>query len=528
MDDLDIETVHVFGAAVSSISVILNGLLLVCIFVNRKKAWFTGRRELSSLVVSDFVIGVAAVLVFVARRTLSTGSTTEILRLVEEAIYFTSKCVTINHLLLISLNGLLHMDDATNEHRPDKSFHIQSLFIWLTTLSWLVIPVILLGNECSVLQFADCQVLTSGPTLMVQFISFIFGCPWVLTNVFYCAYLIWSHKRGDDSSIKCHKPIARLFRSKRMRELKRWRFKETGVNHSHLRHKELFKTDTMLDNTKPDFKVDGAVGDTFVEATENRSIRKSNSVNSCVVHFGSFKRPRNENTVPEETNTNTIVLAVGLMLLAFDISILSIVVSFLRHVIDLHIDVVALKILYFLTFVSQAANPLIFILTLPNVKLIIKKMKFLHTQRERRSNNGQANEVRILVTPPLKQRFKTVSFSNDNILCSCDRNATRRSTVDGVMIDQKQRNTALLTDRRPIRYTSDTILIRNFDAEHLCENTGPPDLIQVDDFTNSPTTTLRVPNRKQSATSGRSITSGGLSIEMESQMSVSDVLTCEV
>ena len=516
IDNSDIETAHVVGAAVSSFSVILNGILLICIFINRKKVWFTGRCELSSLVASDFVIGVAVVSVFIARKSLSTGSATDILRLTEEAIYFTSKCVTINHLLLISLNGLLRTGEATTENRPNKSFHIQTVVIWLTNLSWLVIPVILLGNECSGFSFGDCKVLKSGPLLMVQFLSFIFGCPWVLTNVIYCAYLLLSLKREND--YLCHKLKARLIRGKRTSEQKRWSFEEHGVDH--LRRNAPNATLTILENTTAILKPDDGL-DNFVEGTENK-VRKTNSVNSCVVHFGSFERQRNEENDAEKA-VNKTVLAVGLMLLVFDLSVLSIVISFLRLIADVHIDAVVLKSLYFLTFVNQAATPLIFILTFPNLKLIIKKRKYLNTRRERNSSNGYTNDVKIRVTPPLKQRFKTVSFVKDNKFCSCNRNGTRRSTVDGVVISEKQRSR--LTQRTPARFISDTMLMRNFEAEHICESSATQgETLQMD----SPET-LRVPaGRKQSAISGRSVTSGGLSIEMESQMSVSDLLSCQV
>ena len=523
-DDADIETVHVVGAAVSSFSVILNGLLLIGIFKYRKKACFTGRHELSSLIASDFVIGVALVSMFIARKTLSIGSATDILRLTEEAIYFTSKCVTINHLLLISINGLLRTGNVTTDHRANKSFRIQTMFVWFTTLSWLVIPVILLGNQCSGFSFGDCDVLKSGPLLMVQFLSFIFGCPLVLTNIIYVAYLVMSLRRGESPLGKCNTLTTRLFRWKRAPERKRWSFEEHGVDH--LRRDVPNSTITILENATDDLKTNDGFAKS-VDAADNK-VRKTNSINSCIVHFGSFERQRIEG-ISLENKLNETVLAIGLMLLVFDISVLSIITSFLRLIASIHIDVIALKYLYFLTFLNQAANPIIFILTFPNLKLIIQKRKFLNPRRERRPSNGLTtfkstlNDVQIHVTPPLKQRFKTVSFVKENKFCSCSRNGNRRSTVDGVVISERQRRR--LAQQTPARFTSDTMLMRHFEEEHICESTATHgETVQID----SPAT-LRVPKRrKHSEISGRSVTSGGLSIEMESQMSVSDLLSCLV
>ena len=515
-DDADIETVHVVGAAVSSFSVILNGLLLIGIFKYRKKACFTGRHELSSLIASDFVIGVALVSMFIARKTLSIGSATDILRLTEEAIYFTSKCVTINHLLLISLNGLFRIGNVTTDHRANKSFRIQTMFVWFTTLSWLVIPVILLGNQCSGFSFGDCDVLKSGPLLMVQFLSFIFGCPLVLTNIIYVAYLVMSLRRGESHLGKCNTLTTSLFRWKRAPERKRWSFEEHGVDH--LRRDVPNSTITILENATDDLKTN----DGFARSVEAADNKVRNSVNSCIVHFGSFERQRFEGN-SLENELNETVLAIGLMLLVFDISVLSIIASFLRLIAGIQIDVIALKYLYFLTFLNQAANPIIFILTFPNLKLIIQKRKFLNPRRERLPSNGYQNDVQIHVTPPLKQRFKTVSFVKENKLCSCSRNGNRRSTVDGVVISERQRRR--LAQQTPTRFTSDTMLMRHFEEEHICESTATQgETVQID----SPAT-LRVPKRrKHSEISGRSVTSGGLSIEMESQMSVSDLLSCLV
>lgn len=499
-NDSDIEAIHIFGAVISALSIVMNGLLLTCIFFNRKKVWITRRRELASLIASDFVIGVIAVTVFVARKSLGE-SANGVLRLVEEAIYFTSKCVTINHLLLICLNGLLQLVERKGAHRAKNSFQIQCLFVWMTTLSWLVIPVLLLGNECSTFRFTKCQALANGPVLMIQFLLFIFVCPWLLTNIFYGVYLVLSLRRKYNEA-NVFQSIS-LFRRKQQREQK------------------CLKTERS-NSEWPDKCARIIKDDSFSED----AIHKLSDSSICPVHFGSFSS-RQCKEEKESRNQNDSIIAIGLMLLAVDVSVLSIVMSFVSLLVDTGLDAAAYRNLYILDFINQVANPLIYILTMPSLRVILRTMSFTNIPREQKLNNGHYKEIKGRISPVLRRRFKTVSFSTNNKRCTCYCNIKRRQTIDNTISNEPEQNKKVI-GRYPTRYPSDDALIRNFKGIPFCANAVRPiHESQSVDLNGSPQY-LRVSSRKQSEVSGRSIISGGLSIEMESQVSISDFLACDV
>ena len=109
----EIEFIRDIGVMASGISIIFNGFLFVCILLNRKKPWIKSRKELSSIVWLDFVIELFVVVIFIVR--LTAAGTSIILPVhIEHGIYFSSKCLTINHLLLICYQKIQRIRQGNN------------------------------------------------------------------------------------------------------------------------------------------------------------------------------------------------------------------------------------------------------------------------------------------------------------------------------------------------------------------------------------------------------------------------------
>ena len=500
----EIDYVYTVGAVVSSVCIIINGLLLICTLNNRKKPWIRNRQDLTSLIASDFVSGIVLVMIFAVRHALSLASS-NVLRLAEEAIYFTSKCIIINHLLLMCFNSLLNLNKKKRIEGRNNSFHVQSLLIWMTTLSWLVVPFMLLGNGCSTFWFTECTL--QDPTIMLQFLSFMFGLPLILANIFYGSYALLIFK--DAYSLE--------------RAENKWETGSQTTDKSRKIHTRMlsFRDQT---NDEPEINrrlVSKIAGMALLPNTcSAKDTAKAYSPEPCIVHQSSFKAKQEK--AKERGNRQGIknFIATGLMLLALDISVWPIVFSFVRLLFK--VDAPGLRNLLILTFSSQVANPIIYLMTLPNLRLTFKKMMQISTFR-----SGKNKASRARVTPPLTCSFKRERTVGSNSHCNCPKNWTRRRTADVILENEEDRKGHFVRNQPLCQ--SDSLLSRDVSGEHKCVNM-PPQYNRSQSYKKFSENLLRLSlARKHSLMSGRSaISGGGFSIEMDSQVSVSDILSCEV
>ena len=196
----EIKLIRDIGATTSGISIIFNGFLLVCILLNRKKPWIKSRKELSSIVWLDLVIGLFVVVIFTIRLT-ATGNSIILPEHIVHGIYFSSKCLTVNHLLLICYQKIQRIRQGNNLAIENSSICHQSVVIWIITISWLVLPFILLSNKCSTVSFMECTSLDGeNLPIVVWFLALVSGLPLGLVHVLLCIFivLIRIKKHGDD------------------------------------------------------------------------------------------------------------------------------------------------------------------------------------------------------------------------------------------------------------------------------------------------------------------------------------------
>ena len=515
-EDFDIELVHSIGALAFSVSVIMNGLLLTCVYVNRNKSWIKKRSEYTSLIASDFVTGMAVIVVFAARHATSEAPAKVLCR-VEEAIYFISKCVTINHLLLMCLNKIVN--SWKQRERQMSSFHIQSLIIWLITLSWLVFPFILLNNDCSSFWFAECTVLEQGPSLMLQFLSFMFGFPLVSVNIVFSVYLILSYRKyysKKHSETKLHQQKLRSSRNVIKKNYNTYSIHDEKVNG------EMLIMNKLID-----------VG--FVEADKPSEMDfaedslQTLGTNDCIVHCDSFSGTLGKKKQKKvEFQNKRTTITIGLMLLVLDVSVWSIVASFVTRAFKTGPTLPQSVVI--LTFCNQLVYPLIYILTIPGMRMTLKKMFHLcssssfsrKSMPKSSSVPRQNSEVRMVC------RFKAIPSEDSSSLCSCQNQHMRREragTADSILgkVLKQKLNGANTASLRARYNKPDHSLSHSFGDVRRCahglnqsvyraRSAGSRDILRS----------------RQQSVSGRSVISGGFSIEMDSQLSISDILSCQV
>ena len=504
------DRVHDVGALFASFSIVMNGLLLINIFVNRNNQVLIRGNEILSLIVTHFVTGIVVISVYGARHAVS-GRPEKVLYLVEEAIFYVSKCVAVNHFLFMCINRMKSSDSEKDKDGRFVSFQIQSLMIWITTLSWLVIPFILLNNGCSTIWFTACVALQQGPMLIYQFLAFMFGFPLVAANALFLLYLILSIRLN----------FARKHTESRIRKQKQGRVINRctkNIPHIHV------KKDSVTEKLVRDTAFDSNVAEVCIH--HNKASRDTLDQDldpadgdSCIVHCSSFSK--NE-VGKEEIRDSRTVLTTGLMLISLDISALPVVVSFLM--LFFKTTATLQEGFLVLLFCNLITYPFIFVLTIPRLRTSMKTMfllcltsKFARTPTLTKGSQ----EVRLI------RRFKKSSSCYSTSPCSCctqdcerRRRANTADSVLGLVLKGKVTN----YEESRSEAISKQIQLQSNSSGDVCgcgngHTRG-----------SSPENSGSKINHQSRDTIGSlpSVLSEGVSIEMDSQMSVSDLLSCQV
>ena len=411
------EYVHDIGALISLISVLINGLLLICILLNRNKSWFRKRREFSVLISLNLAIGLVVTSMFAARRA-TNGAASELLLLIEEAMYFTSKCLTINYLLVMCMNKILSLNNGESTKRQKASFYMMNICVWLTTLSWLVLPFILLSNECSILWFAGCAILEKSPLLMMQFLAFVFGFPLVVVHILAGANLFLIFKRNYDWK-------------RRQIELRRLKVGSPYCGRNIRRPKAGLldeKRHSVL-NKSLDFTILDSGQTSDILPTVNIP-RKSNArVNfyKCDPFIRKQEETKTIKSTRVERTKARWAVTTTLLLLVLDISIWSVVVSFAGILFKAEVSFTESTLI--LAFLSQVANPVIYITTIPNLRETIKNtLQRSMFSGKQSPTTGKRTEIRYIPRKPC--RFSTGNIQNFDRFCNCQSLHIRRCTTN--------------------------------------------------------------------------------------------------
>ena len=418
----EIKLIRDIGATTSGISIIFNGFLLVCILLNRKKPWIKSRQELSSIVWLDLVIGLFVVVIFTIRLT-ATGNSIILPEHIVHGIYFSSKCLTVNHLLLICYQKIQRIRQGNNLAIENSSICHQSVVIWIITISWLVLPFILLSNKCSTVSFMECTSLDGeNLPIVVWFLALVSGLPLGLVHVLLCIFIVLMRikKHGDDEG-----------HAKQYNRSLNWK----GNKNLHLFTKLINKSSSTISSESMKLSERVSMGayqgqcsslrgnnggpctpQVFVQSPEKSSLEDNQEQLLLPELVISPERPSAGNTLGDEINNhgtrsnlthwgsfsdwqqgqiernngegweNGWAVTMTLLLLVLDVSIFPMVCSLVEVWIRREIPLA--KIVYVVTFISQIANPLIYILTTPHLLGYLKngyalKCKSLSSRRNK-------------------------------------------------------------------------------------------------------------------------------------------------
>lgn len=167
-------------------AILFNSLLIYCIVVNRKEAWAKQSNQIFYLILSDLVVGLILV-----PRTIFT-----LLYLPQKTYQF---CAVLNYILVSSQTVSYYHIFAVcfhryrmvrKMHRPfDKDayrYSIESAFIWIIVLVACVPPYVFWGRHGEILRICRLDHLfRPSDNMALIYLLILQFIPWVLTNIIY-------------------------------------------------------------------------------------------------------------------------------------------------------------------------------------------------------------------------------------------------------------------------------------------------------------------------------------------------------
>ena len=397
----EIKFIRDIGVTASAISIIFNGFLFLCILLNRKKPWIKSRKELSSIVWLDLVIGLFVVVIFTIRLT-ATGNSIMLPEHIEHGIYFSSKCLTINHLLLICYQKIQRIRQGNNLAIEISSICHQSVVIWIITISWLVLPFILLSNECSIVSFMGCTSLNGeNLPIVLWFLALISGLPLGLVHIFLCIFIVLVRikKHGNEGGHAKQRNRSIKWKGNKKRHLftKLINKSSNTIPSGSMKASERISMGANQDQCSSLRGNNGGrcTPQVFVHSTEKSSLEDNQEQLILPELVISPERPSTGNTLGDEINNhgtrsnlthwgsfsdwqqgqlernkgegweNGLAVTMTLLLFVLDVSIFPMVCSLVE--VWNHRELPLAKMVYVVTFLTQIANPLIYILTTPHL-----------------------------------------------------------------------------------------------------------------------------------------------------------------
>ena len=168
-------------------TILFNGSLLFCILKNKKKQWVRNARQITYLILSDFIIGVLLLPRIFVRPTEVHFSTCAPL----SYIFITTKTVSFYHIMAVCIHRVrmaiqIHVPFNTDKYNYGR----ESLIIWIGVMLALIPLYTIWGKHEEIIHKCTFDYIFGSMEKGAKiYLLILYVIPWIITNVLYMWFL---------------------------------------------------------------------------------------------------------------------------------------------------------------------------------------------------------------------------------------------------------------------------------------------------------------------------------------------------
>ena len=164
--------------------VILNGLLILCFWINKRESWYSHSKNILSIIIIDFLVGLTTLMNFFS----SMATDVNIYEcLVAMGLSLASQTATSLNVLRFCITRFYSIRQTTVRREPSASvIVIQTLIIWLLSSVIVVVPFILWSEDQLILERCVWHIMFATNEAVVDlYMVNVLTIPTLTTTVLY-------------------------------------------------------------------------------------------------------------------------------------------------------------------------------------------------------------------------------------------------------------------------------------------------------------------------------------------------------
>ena len=162
----------------------LNGLLILCFWINRRKNWYSQSKNILSIIIIDLLVGSTTLMAFIASMKININLYE---CLVEFGLCLASQTATSLNVLRFCLIRFYSIRKTSVVREPTaRMVVLQTLMIWILSSIIVLVPLVLWAEKQSVLRFCSWTYMFKTHESEVDIYMFnVLTLPTVTTTVLY-------------------------------------------------------------------------------------------------------------------------------------------------------------------------------------------------------------------------------------------------------------------------------------------------------------------------------------------------------
>lgn len=127
--------------------IILNGLFVLCFWINRHETWFTRSKNILSIITIDFLVGVTILMALISSVKANVSSYWCILSMGLCMASQTATSLNVLRFCIIRFNTI--RSSVVNQEPSTKTILLQTFLIWTLSSIISVVPLIFWSDRCT-------------------------------------------------------------------------------------------------------------------------------------------------------------------------------------------------------------------------------------------------------------------------------------------------------------------------------------------------------------------------------------------